>query len=543
MSEPAVTMTETAVDLITEPAGVPRARAMLQRAQWAARAFSRYDKAAVDRIVHAAAQAGAAKAREYAELGRERDRVRRGRAQGDQERRLQHRAGRGVRGPRLRHAQVRPCREDRRDATAGRGGARPHPFDQPGRRPCSSSPCLPHDPQCRRVSPHPMAKACCADAATHLGRRRGRGRCAGGGHPGRGRALGPAHQRAHDRRAHRRDRRHRRDRGGAGRLQLGHPGDRCRPRQRAGARRRQRRPGEGGQADRRHQELRQLDPVHQRVRADLRASRRPTTLLRHLKRRGRAPAGRRAGRAIRETLFPGGRSTCASSARTPRASRARPASGCPGNTRVLLAPFDLVVPEEPLAHEKLCPVLGLVGVPTARRGIDAARAVLRIAGPGHSAAIHSGDARDDHGLRRGGRGAAGLGQRRQQPGQLGHRDEPRADDDRGHRLLRPVSVAENLQPEHFMQWTRMAYNSDPAEPFGNFSGLIPWESPAGPVPPYPYASNMAEAERRAAPSGPAHAPMASEEAGRAGRADRTAGWPTATWRRYGRRSGGWWSRN
>ena len=43
-----------------------------------------------------------------------------------------------------------------------------------------------------------------------------------------------------------------------------------------------------------------------------------------------------------------------------------------------------------------------------------------------------------------------------------------------------------------MQCTRLAYNSDPAEPFGNFSGLIPWEAPAGPVPPYPYASNMAD---------------------------------------------------
>jgi len=54
-------------------------------------------------------------------------------------------------------------------------------------------------------------------------------------------------------------------------------------------------------------------------------------------------------------------------------------------------------------------------------------------------------------------------------------------------------VAENLQPKHFVQWTRLAYNSDPAEPFGSFSGLIPWEAPAGPVPPYPYASNMADA--------------------------------------------------
>src|SRR6202035_486097 len=65
----------------------------------------------------------------------------------------------------------------------------------------------------------------------------------------------------------------------------------------------------------------------------------------------------------------------------------------PDSTRILLAPVDLVVPEEPLAHEKLCPVLGLVRVPSARRGIDAARAVLRLSGRGHSAAIHSADPR------------------------------------------------------------------------------------------------------------------------------------------------------
>ena len=37
----------------------------------------------------------------------------------------------------------------------------------------------------------------------------------------------------------------------------------------------------------------------------------------------------------------------------------------------------------------------------------------------------------------------------------------------------------------------MAYNRDPAEVFGSFSGLVPWESPTGPVPPYPVASNLA----------------------------------------------------
>src|SRR5579871_2642505 len=54
-------------ELLTDPAGVPRARAMLQRAEWAARAYARYDKNSVDAIVAAAAAAGAAKAREYAE--------------------------------------------------------------------------------------------------------------------------------------------------------------------------------------------------------------------------------------------------------------------------------------------------------------------------------------------------------------------------------------------------------------------------------------------------------------------------------------------
>ena len=58
----------------------------------------------------------------------------------------------------------------------------------------------------------------------------------------------------------------------------------------------------------------------------------------------------------------------------------------PPRTRVLLAPFDLVVTEEPLAHEKLCPVLGVVRAESADRGIEAARAVVRLGGAGHSAA-------------------------------------------------------------------------------------------------------------------------------------------------------------
>jgi len=41
-----------------------------------------------------------------------------------------------------------------------------------------------------------------------------------------------------------------------------------------------------------------------------------------------------------------------------------------------------------------------------------------------------------------------------------------------------------------VQWTRLAYNRDPAEPFGDFAGLVPWQAPAGPVSAYPVASNQ-----------------------------------------------------
>jgi len=157
---------------------------------------------------------------------------------------------------------------------------------------------------------------------------------------------------------------------------------------------------------------------------------------------------------------------------------------------VLLAPFDLVVPEEPLAHEKLCPVLGLVRVASARRGIDAARAVLRLSGRGHSAAIHSADPRVimEYGaavevLRV----AVNVGN---SLGSAGLETNLAPTMTIGTGFFGRSSVAENLHPSHLVQWTRLAYNSDRAEPFGDFTGLMPWHAPAGPVPAYPVASNQ-----------------------------------------------------
>ena len=148
----------------------------------------------------------------------------------------------------------------------------------------------------------------------------------------------------------------------------------------------------------------------------------------------------------------------------------------PAGTRVLVAPFSLVVPEEPLAREKLYPLLGLVRVPDVRRGIDAARAMLRIGGAGHSAGIHS---RDPRAIMAYGAavqvlrvavnvgvstGAAGLGTNLAPTMTVGTGFFGRS------------SLGENLEPRHLINLTRLAYASDPAEPFAEFDGLQPWNA-------------------------------------------------------------------
>jgi acetaldehyde dehydrogenase/alcohol dehydrogenase len=60
-------MTALFADIPLEPAGVPRGRAMVERAEWAARAFATFDIDTVRRIAKAAAEAGEQHATEFAE--------------------------------------------------------------------------------------------------------------------------------------------------------------------------------------------------------------------------------------------------------------------------------------------------------------------------------------------------------------------------------------------------------------------------------------------------------------------------------------------
>jgi acetaldehyde dehydrogenase/alcohol dehydrogenase len=482
-------------ELITDPAGVPRARAMLQRAEWAARAFARYDKGSVDAIVRAAATAGAAKAREYAEWA-----VRE--------------TGFGV----VEHKVLKnvACSSGIAEHYAGHDYVTPRldPEAKIVEIPRPAGVVLALTPSTNPVatvffkallalmtrnvvvlSPHPLAKECCADAARTMAA----AAVAAGAPDGVIQVVDEPSVPLID--ALMTD-----DRtsvivatGGVPVVRAAYSSGN--PAIGVG-------PGNvpvlvDATADLPKAALRIVDSksfdnsilctnesvliVQEQV---------ATALLRQLRRVGAyllEPAERDKVSAL---LFPGGRFDIRFVGKDATWIAAQAGVKVPATTRVLLAPFDLVAPEEPLAHEKLCPVLGLVRVPSARRGIDAARAVLRLSGRGHSAAIHS---RDPKVIMEYGaavevlRVAVNVGN---SLGSAGLETGLAPSMTVGTGFFGRSSMAENLHPSHLVQWTRLAYNSDRAEPFGDFSGLIPWQAPAGPVPPYPVASNLRDGQHR-----------------------------------------------
>ena len=160
----------------------------------------------------------------------------------------------------------------------------------------------------------------------------------------------------------------------------------------------------------------------------------------------------------------------------------------PGNTRILVAPISQVGVEESLSREKLCPVLAMHVAANHNQAVAQSRAVLRLTGAGHSAAIHSQDEKSAIQFASAveayrvvvnapcSQGAAGFGTHLAPTFTIGTGYFGRS------------SVGENIGPQHLVQWTRLAYNSDASEPFGNYEGLGPRfdgplpEAPADGVP-------------------------------------------------------------
>jgi hypothetical protein len=137
-------------------------------------------------------------------------------------------------------------------------------------------------------------------------------------------------------------------------------------------------------------------------------------------------------------------------------------------------------------------VLGVTRVPTARRGIRTAEALLRIGGAGHSAVIHSNDPRTVMEY------AAAVDVLRVtvneggSTGSAGFTTNLAPSMTIGTGFVGRSSLSENLEPKHLVNLTRIAYSTDPSEVLPSFAGVQPWAAPTGPVPAYPLASNLAD---------------------------------------------------
>ena len=131
-----------------------------------------------------------------------------------------------------------------------------------------------------------------------------------------------------------------------------------------------------------------------------------------------------------------------------------------GNTKVLVTPIDKIGVGEVLSREKLCPVLGYYVATSIPQALTQARALLRYAGSGHSAAIHSNDDQTimDY--------AASVEVYRVvvnapcSQGAAGFATNLAPSFTIGTGFFGRSSVGENIGPQHLVNWTRIAWHKD-----------------------------------------------------------------------------------
>jgi acyl-CoA reductase-like NAD-dependent aldehyde dehydrogenase len=200
-------------------------------------------------------------------------------------------------------------------------------------------------------------------------------------------------------------------------------------------------------------------------------------LLQNLKAAGAYLARPEETAAMRDLLFGKGSFNIEVLGKTASEIGSRIGLRLPANTKIILTEIDRVGIDEPLSKEKLCPVLGFLRVPHVQAGITQARALIRLSGAGHSAAIHSRNAANI--LAYGAavkalrvvvnapcsQGAAGYGTHLAPAFTIGTG------------FFGSSAIGENVGPQHLVNWTRIAYSDEPAELFGEFVGLDPWAGP------------------------------------------------------------------
>ncbi|MCY4038475.1 MAG: aldehyde dehydrogenase family protein [Hyphomicrobiales bacterium] len=155
----------------------------------------------------------------------------------------------------------------------------------------------------------------------------------------------------------------------------------------------------------------------------------------------------------------------------------------PAKTRILVAPIDAIGVEEPLSREKLCPVLAYYTAAGRAQAISQSRAVLRLAGAGHSAAIHARDEATILAFSETVEAYRVVVNAPTSQGAAGFATHLAPTFTVGTGFFGRSSIGENINPEHLLHWTRIAYNADADEPMGNYAGLS--LSQEGPLPEAP----------------------------------------------------------
>jgi acetaldehyde dehydrogenase/alcohol dehydrogenase len=165
--------------------------------------------------------------------------------------------------------------------------------------------------------------------------------------------------------------------------------------------------------------------------------------------------------------------------------------------KILVTPVDTVQPEEKLVREKLVPVLAFARVQNIEQAISSARSMMRQAGQGHSAAIHSRNeanilafAAAAPALRVAVNAGCSLGA-------SGFETNLGPSMTIGTGYAGGSSLADNLTPHHLVQFTRIAYNKDVAETFGAYAGLDPLSLPLRSAPQVSLAVDNSEQALRA----------------------------------------------
>ena len=136
----------------------------------------------------------------------------------------------------------------------------------------------------------------------------------------------------------------------------------------------------------------------------------------------------------------------------------------PPMTRVLVTSIKLIGVDEPLSREKLCPVLGFYAARNRDQALTQARALLRLSGAGHSAAIHATDA----GVIR--RYALAVEAYRVvvnapcSQGAAGFATHLSPTFTIGTGFFGRSSIGENIGPQHLVNWTRIAWSTEAALP-------------------------------------------------------------------------------